>query len=361
MVLFDLCRQQLSSQSHYDFGLRSLKTILKSAGNLKYLKIREEFVSSNSSSSRGLTSKNLDKPDNPDNPDSPGNPSFVSEHDCSLCISDSNNLNSPDNPDNLDNPKSDAVGLYRSESNFIETAVCLSILPKLLSSDLTVFKNLLKSVFPAFSNKPINPNNSNSLNNCNSLGGYYRGKLKNVDNINDRGGIRRRRDMSGASRGEGKGDIDYDDGDMVMDGRRRRRNVTRIPIPHSEALHRGVLQRCKIHGLHVGGDIHIQDRREGGVIRVGKGYKGGGDERQRERGSGRSEMYVDKVIQLAAVLSTQQAVIILGDSGHTYTHTLSLSLLRSLSLSLFWSHAERTDMYSMLFYAICVLYICLSL
>ena len=88
--LFELCGSQLSSQSHYDFGLRALKSVLVNAGNLKRREDKE----------RQATGKNKD------------------------------------------------VTIEVWEQNILLKSVCDTLIPKLVSEDITLFNSLLIGVFP---------------------------------------------------------------------------------------------------------------------------------------------------------------------------------------------------------------------
>ena len=88
--LFELCGSQLSSQSHYDFGLRALKSVLVNAGNLKRKEDKE----------REITKKDADMP------------------------------------------------IEQWEQNILLRSVCNTLIPKLVSEDITLFNSLLKGVFP---------------------------------------------------------------------------------------------------------------------------------------------------------------------------------------------------------------------
>lgn len=90
--LFELCEEQLSAQSHYDFGLRALKSVLVSAGNLKRFKLAEQAVTD-------LTSEQ--------------------EHDFEQAI--------------------------------LIQSVCENVIPKLVSPDIPLFHSLLSDVFPGAS------------------------------------------------------------------------------------------------------------------------------------------------------------------------------------------------------------------
>ena len=88
--LFELCGSQLSSQSHYDFGLRALKSVLVNAGNLKRREDKE----------REVTKKDIDMP------------------------------------------------IEQLEQNILLRSVCNTLIPKLVSEDITLFNSLLNGVFP---------------------------------------------------------------------------------------------------------------------------------------------------------------------------------------------------------------------
>ena len=86
--LFDLCSNQLSSQSHYDFGLRALKSVLVNAGNLKRREEKEKKSSG------------------------------------------------------------EEVNIAFWEQNILLKSVCDTLIPKLVAEDITLFHSLLTGVFP---------------------------------------------------------------------------------------------------------------------------------------------------------------------------------------------------------------------
>lgn len=101
--LFNLCLEQLSPQSHYDFGLRSLKSVLVSAGNLKRTKIQDIISKENSSQD-----------------------------------------------------EIEALSDARAEQEILIQSIRETIVPKLVVEDIPLLTSLLMDVFPGIEYSPIN-------------------------------------------------------------------------------------------------------------------------------------------------------------------------------------------------------------
>lgn len=88
-----MCKEQLSNQSHYDFGLRALKYVLVSAGNIK----RDDLQ-------QGLSAGDTDA--------------------------------------------------NTAEQQILIRSVCETLVPKLVNEDITLLFSLLQDVFPDIAYKP---------------------------------------------------------------------------------------------------------------------------------------------------------------------------------------------------------------
>eukprot|EP00463_Aulacantha_scolymantha_P000514 TRINITY_DN1310_c0_g1_i2.p1 TRINITY_DN1310_c0_g1~~TRINITY_DN1310_c0_g1_i2.p1 ORF type:complete len:614 (+),score=108.88 TRINITY_DN1310_c0_g1_i2:233-2074(+) len=103
VLLFDLCRDQLSNQSHYDFGLRALKSVLRSAGNFKReLLIKQKLPAAEIEDLNPEIKRLL-----------------------SLDLQSEN-----------------------GEQDILVKSICSTIVPKLVLEDVQLFNTLLKAVFP---------------------------------------------------------------------------------------------------------------------------------------------------------------------------------------------------------------------
>ncbi|KAL6068809.1 putative dyneins heavy chain [Balamuthia mandrillaris] len=98
--LFNLCREQLSTQSHYDFGLRALKSVLVSAGNIK----RKTYT---------ITEGEEEK------------------------------------------PKESESEWTTFEQEILLRSICENVIPKLVAGDVPLFQALLSDVFPNSVPNPI--------------------------------------------------------------------------------------------------------------------------------------------------------------------------------------------------------------
>ncbi len=100
--LFKLCKEQLSSQSHYDFGLRALKPVLVSAGNVKRDRIQK-------------IRENMEK------------------------SGDGNEVDEGKIAENI------------PEQEILVQSVCETMVPKLVAEDIPLLFSLLSDVFPGVS------------------------------------------------------------------------------------------------------------------------------------------------------------------------------------------------------------------
>ena len=112
VLLFTLCSDQLSSRSHYDFGLRALKSVLRSAGGLK----RVELQGGGKGDGKTALERDEEK---------------VKEAE-----------------DHKDNRPSQTPSTADEEQSLLVRSIVSTIVPKLVSGDVSLFSTLVTAVFP---------------------------------------------------------------------------------------------------------------------------------------------------------------------------------------------------------------------
>lgn len=119
--LFKLCEEQLSAQSHYDFGLRALKSVLVSAGNLKRHHLKFKCVPRLPVSDRNGSAWDL-----------AADRCFRAE---------------------VTAEASKDIEAY--EQRILIRSVCENVIPKLVADDIPLLYSLLSDVFPGAKFEPI--------------------------------------------------------------------------------------------------------------------------------------------------------------------------------------------------------------